>query len=394
MSGAPRRVFLHVGTPKSGTTYVQDLLWRNRVALRAAGVLYPGDRPDAQFLATLDLLGRPFHGRVDPAQAGAWDRIAAEVRAWHGTSVLSHELLAPAAPDTARRARRSFGDAEVHIVCTARDLARQVPAVWQEDIKNRGALTFAEFSRSLRGVEDSADNYFATTFWGYQDLPAVLSVWGETLPPDRVHVVPLPAGAPPDTLWRRLAGLLGVSPGVCPAEADTRNPSVGVAEINLLRLLNKSGLVADFDWPNYKSLVKEFLTGDVLATRPDVTPLRLPAEDRHWVEQRSKQLVESLRAAGYHVAGDLSELLPAHAAGSDSPHPDQPRDDELLAASMYALAATLHLVARERAAAGPPPTQTVRGVILERYGTNPVMRWLLRPYRRARALLRRITGPR
>jgi hypothetical protein len=389
MSGAPRRVFLHVGTPKSGTTYVQDLLWRNRIALRAAGVLYPGDRPDAQFLATLDLLDRPFHGQVDPAQAGAWDRIAAEVRAWRGTSVISHELLAPAAPDIARRARDSFGATEVHILCTARDLARQVPAVWQEDIKNRGALTFAEFSRSLRGVDDSADPYFARTFWGFQDLPAVLRVWGETLPPERVHVVPIPRGAPPDTLWRRLAGVLGVSPGACPDEGATRNTSAGVAEINLVRLLNESGLVADFDWPSYESLVKEFLTGDVLATRPGATPLRLPAEDRHWVEQRSKQFADSLRAAGYHVAGDLDELLPAHATGSGTPHPDQPGDDELLAASVYALAATLRLVARERAQPSAGRARTVRGAILERYGRNPVLRLLLRPYRRARTALRR-----
>ena len=35
--------------------------------------------------------------------------------------------------------------AEVHVVCTARDLARQIPAVWQEDVKNRHVVTFADF---------------------------------------------------------------------------------------------------------------------------------------------------------------------------------------------------------------------------------------------------------
>ncbi len=395
MRGAARRVFLHVGTPKSGTTYLQELMWRNRFSLRAAGVRYPGDRPDAQFLAVLDLLDRPFHGQADPARTGAWDRVAAEVRAWRGTSVISHELLAPAAPDAARRARRSFGDAELHIVCTARDLARQVPAVWQEDIKNRGALTFTEFSRSLRGVDDSVDPYFARTFWGYQDLPTVLRTWAENVPPHRVHIVPLPYGAPPDTLWRRFAEVLGVSPAACPAQATTHNRSVGVADINLLRRLNTTGLVDDLGWRSYERLVKEFLARDVLATRPEAAPLRLPPEDRHWVERRSRQLVESLRDAGYHVAGDLTELLAVRAAGPDAPHPDRPGDTELLAATLHALAATLRLFDRERArfAAAAPPARTFRGVVLDRFGHHPVMRWLLGRYRRARSVVRGIRTP-
>ena len=34
-----RRVFLHVGTAKSGTTFLQDLWWRHRDELRERGLL-------------------------------------------------------------------------------------------------------------------------------------------------------------------------------------------------------------------------------------------------------------------------------------------------------------------------------------------------------------------
>lgn len=388
MSGAAHRVFLHVGTPKSGTTYLQELLWRNRDSLRVAGVRYPGDRPDAQFLATLDLLDRPFHGQVDPAQAGAWERVAAEVRAWPGTSVISHELLAPAGADAARRARHSFGDAEVHIVCTARDLARQIPAVWQEDLKNRGTLTFDEFSRSLRG-DDTVKPYFARTFWGFQDLPAILRTWGAEVPPSRVHLVTLPRGAAPGLLWQRFAEVLGVAPAACPVAADTANASLGRVETNVVRLLNESGLVADLPWPSYESLVKEFLARDVLAARPGAAPLRLPPGDRHWVEQRSKEHLEALRAAGYHVVGDLAELQPAADAGTETPHPDRAADADLLDATLYALAETLHRIDRERVQHRTAPPPTFRGVVLARYGHHPVLHLLRDGYRRLRALARR-----
>lgn len=39
-----KRVFLHVGTPKTGTSYLQDVLFHNRPVLRDAGINYPAAR--------------------------------------------------------------------------------------------------------------------------------------------------------------------------------------------------------------------------------------------------------------------------------------------------------------------------------------------------------------
>jgi hypothetical protein len=33
------RVFLHIGAPKTGTTYLQDVLWSNKAELSRRGVL-------------------------------------------------------------------------------------------------------------------------------------------------------------------------------------------------------------------------------------------------------------------------------------------------------------------------------------------------------------------
>ena len=46
-----RRVFLHIGTPKSGTTYLQSLWWQHRDALAERGLLLPGGSADEQFRA-------------------------------------------------------------------------------------------------------------------------------------------------------------------------------------------------------------------------------------------------------------------------------------------------------------------------------------------------------
>ena len=103
-----RRVLLHVGAPKTGTSFVQDILFTNRDALRERGILYPADRHDAHFLAALDLMELPWGG-LEHEAVGAWDRLAAEVRDWPGTAIISHEILGTASRVQVARALESLG---------------------------------------------------------------------------------------------------------------------------------------------------------------------------------------------------------------------------------------------------------------------------------------------
>ena len=143
-----RRVLLHVGCPKTGTSYLQDVLFRNRSTLREHDILYPADRFDAHFLAALDLMTLPWGG-IETEAVGAWDHLAEQVRHWHGTSIVSHEIFARATPTQVERALASLGDAEVRLVLSARDLVRQIPAEWQENVKHRSHITYAKFLRPI-----------------------------------------------------------------------------------------------------------------------------------------------------------------------------------------------------------------------------------------------------
>src|SRR6187431_869684 len=135
-----RRVYLHVGAPKTGTTYLQDRLALNAASLRRAG----------------------------------------------GTTVVSHEILAGAKPAEARRALSDLSFAEVHVVYSARDVARQVAAEWQEQLKHQRKVSFRTFLDQLR----ASDQRKATRwFWRVQGLPGVLERWGGGLTPAQVHVV-------------------------------------------------------------------------------------------------------------------------------------------------------------------------------------------------------------
>ncbi len=70
-----------------------------------------------------------------------------------GTVLVSHEILAGATPAQVARALhdlRDVGRAEVHVVYSARDLGRQVPAEWQESIKHRKQKSFERYLRQVQ----------------------------------------------------------------------------------------------------------------------------------------------------------------------------------------------------------------------------------------------------
>ena len=150
-----RKVYLHIGAPKTGTTYVQDRLSLNAKNLARHDVHLPAaplvDPALFHFRAALDLLDQDWGGPAGHAEGG-WQALVRKTRRRSGTVVVSHEILAPAQPHQVARAMRDLAGAEIHVVYSARDLARQVPAAWQESIKQGRSWTYASYlNRMERG---------------------------------------------------------------------------------------------------------------------------------------------------------------------------------------------------------------------------------------------------
>ena len=259
-----RRTVVHLGTPKSGTTYLQELLWSSRPALVAAGVSYPGEVPEGHFQATLDLKADEFNGWPDPAVPGAWDRLVTAARAFDGTTVISHELLGDLTDEQIGRLAADLSFQPLDLVITARDLARQLPAVWQEDLKNRHSMTFEEFL-AVASPETEHSEWYGDAFWQRQDLAALAARWRSGCPGASLTVVTVPPpGTDPAVLWHRFAEVLGIDPAVGSAPATRSNRSLGQVESELLRRLNER-LDYSIDWPVYAARVTHHAAGRVLA---------------------------------------------------------------------------------------------------------------------------------
>lgn len=339
-----RRVFLHIGTPKSGTTYLQEKLALNRDAIAAQGLTYPNTRTGNHFEAALDLIEERWAGQREVAR-GQWQALVNEARRAPGDVVISHEILAAASPTQVAAAMTAFAEDEVHVVLTVRDLARQIPAEWQENVKHRGRRSFAKFMALVAQSRRTSPDLW---FWRVQAVPDVLTRWGNGLPPARIHVVTVPPpDAPRDLLWRRFAEVVGLDPDGDLEEATDFNPSLGIVEAAVVRRLNRRLAGKGVPRDVYVDLVREVIARDTLAKRPDQIRAVLPQGRWDFVEEVTAEWLEWLEGAGVHVVGDLADLQPRRPDFTDRSwiHPDKPPADLVADAAIEALAAVIEDIA-------------------------------------------------
>ena len=178
--GCPR-IYLHIGEPKTGTTFLQDVMWGNRSWLAAQGVVLPGYSHQDHSRASRDLRETP---RVasDPAQpwAGEWDVLTRQALCARQTAVISDELLAACTARQADRGVRSLLAAEVHVILTVRDFATLLPAEWQEKVKCGSTDRWEEWLDWITDIGPAADRRSRAWFWNVHDTLAVLDGVGNS----------------------------------------------------------------------------------------------------------------------------------------------------------------------------------------------------------------------
>ena len=325
----PRRVVLHVGLPKTGTTYLQAVLAQHRDSLREVGVLYPYVSPQAMFLGAVEVRGsHEKFGLSRDDVAGTWQALADRVRSFDGTSIISHEILGGAEPDEIAHALGPFAGLDLDVVITARDLGRQATAHWQEEVKLGDTRSFADFEREQfradvpGGIAPGGAG--RPHFWHAQDYAAALQRWSTAVPAERVHlVVGPPPGAEPDLLWRRFAAGCGISDVVAgvvdPVAVAPVNTSLSVEAIALLRAVN-AALAGRLTPREHARFVKRELGEGRLAGLPG-TPPRTPASLADVLVPAADSWRREIEARGYPVHGSLDDLRPVLGGAAD-PWPD------------------------------------------------------------------------
>ncbi|NHI16301.1 hypothetical protein [Microbacterium excoecariae] len=310
---APGARLVHIGMPKTGTTALQTTAARRRAALRAEGVLYPGDDINhrAGLLAKLGVVWGWGEGSAVPDRRH-WDALAREIRGASGDRVwLDHEFCATANASRISELVEDLGG-PVHVVVTLRGTASLLASSWQQYLKSGLAMPFDAWLRAVldgpTGVEGVTPSFRRRT-----NVAGVIDRWAAVVGADRVTAIVLD-GDDRARVPETFEDMLGLSRGALDAEPDdfAQNRSFSWEEADLVLRVNAAiEAGGGLPWRDYARALRHGSVARLLHAHspgPSETRILPPA----WAVERSQQIAwdqaERIRAAGVRVVGDVDQL--------------------------------------------------------------------------------------
>jgi hypothetical protein len=210
----------------------------------------------------------------------------------------------------------TLAPARVEVIVTIRDIARTIPAAWQEFVQNWELWSWPEFLSAVTS-ENPRGTPAGNLFWTQQDIGRLLAIWGDVLAPDQLHVVTVgQPGATAANLWLRVAQVLGIDGSSFDASGRGSNESLGLESAELMLRLNRLSRTRGIEWPVYNEMFKHALAKRGLSKRRHrESRLQLPHTLEPWARERTAEQLRAIAASGADVVGDLDELQPVFSPG-------------------------------------------------------------------------------
>lgn len=323
-----RRLHLHIGPRKSGTTFLQQALISNARALRAEGLIYPmpGRSRRQQLPGAPRFLNheKKLLAACTAEANSATEWLAHALAATSGDIILSGEAVAACSPAELDHLTANLGVGDLHVIITARSLEAVIPSSWQQHIRNGRTASLAAFVEDIAKRNDQRQQTpltWATEptqgFWLANDHAALAERW--IARGAQVSVVTVPAGsAPAETLWQRFLGALGLSNAAIAAftipNMQPRHVGLTAPEALTLReiiwQLERGGMDR-----SERSRWAHRLVEDVFRGHPQRGPaLHLAGTELHrarqWAADDYAQLAKLVEDAQISLYGDLADLTP------------------------------------------------------------------------------------
>jgi hypothetical protein len=217
------------------------------------------------------------------------------------------EFMSFADDGQAKRIVDSFADADVHVILTARDLARILPSAWQNAVKSGRQWSYDRYLGSIIGTGSDGDDGPAKHFWSRHDVAAICRRWVPLVDQGHFHLVTVPpAGSPPDALWTRFAQVLEADPTTFDLTAVAKsNPSLSMVEAELM--LRVTEAMAG----NRRNIrVLRGMFANKLVRGGGGPKVMLPQDAYDFAVSRTDRVLAELRELDLDVVGSLDDLVP------------------------------------------------------------------------------------
>ena len=182
MASQSKKIYLHIGLHKTGTTTLQNFLSRNKKVLLNYGYLYP--ESGMTYFGHHNL---PWQVRPDPRfsnKHGTWQDLHAEIESKSVNNIiLSSEDFESLPPDSIEKVRQELQPYETQLIVYLRRQDSLIQSMYTQLIKGGHRGTFSNFLREAKNVNSKLSQRF--------QFDLHLKPWTDCFNIDNVIVRPL-----------------------------------------------------------------------------------------------------------------------------------------------------------------------------------------------------------
>jgi hypothetical protein len=313
--GKLKKIILHIGPEKTGTTTIQSVFLSSRQLLAEQGIFYLSDRGSpAANLTALSLMGP---SQLFDNEWVNWDRTdlywGMAKRQLNSsrlpTALISGEAFAFATDEAITKMRNELVGCEIHLVVTLRPLSEIIPSFWQEQAKRREIVSLENFVELL--IADDKSSKVVQRFWRSQRHNELVKRWMHLLGPASTTLI-IVAKEEPNNLLRGFSQVLNIDSDLLIEALNSQQKSIDknrsrtLEEIEILRqIIRLLGQGAKSFFRADNRFMREAFLRKPLESEHKIT---LSDEHLKVINRIERKIVEELNQLNVHIIGE-SQLL-------------------------------------------------------------------------------------
>lgn len=309
-----RKLVIHAGFHKTGTTALQHSLSASGSALHKQGWVYPVlSHGQSQSDSALALAKRGWGwkgGGSKPIPMKTWNRLVTRINRDSGNSVISSEFFSELQLTHIEKIKTAFPKHEIQIVFTIRALDAIFPSNFQQALKGGSDLGYEDW---LERILNDYQNGKRSSFWRRNQHALVIERWVDVFGKEQVTLITSDVQNQ-RALYERFETLLGLKPDSLVRESGTGlNRGLLLDEISLILEVNRK-YPKNGRWNEYQTFIKhgviDKFTSTPAETVDETNRLRTPAKFAKQINEIAKLELARLRDLDVDVLGSFGELEP------------------------------------------------------------------------------------
>ena len=303
-----KKLIIHPGFHKTGTTALQQALSEVRNELKENGFFYPYTAGKAHHRAAWAVIEKTWGwkkrgGRlIKPSE---WDKLERKSLRSKNTSIISSEFLSEVDSNQLANLAKRLQDFDVQIVFTWRPLPFMLASSYQQYLKYGVKASYEKWLTSI--FESPGESKLTPSFWKRNLHGDVIAAWCGAFGPENISLICVDESNP-NYLYESFTKVSGLPAGLLkePVHKEA-NRSLTFTEAALLLEINKT-YPKDRDWDSYEIFIRKgnirALTGSESADPSDekfMTP--------EWAITAAKEIntknVAKIKTLGIEIIGDI-----------------------------------------------------------------------------------------